>query len=63
MALQEAIFNPLLHEAIAAEVLQHLSTQERIRVAFVCRLWRAHVAENWTTVHLPGPNAYSQLAW
>ena len=61
-------FNVLMQEDVMAEVLQHLSTREKLQLAPVCRLWRACVANSWTTANLSGrttqlPDPESSLAW
>ena len=54
---------PLMQEELMAEVLQHFHTRERLQLATVCRLWRACVANSWTTASLSGHDIKKQLAW
>ena len=55
--------NALLQEDVAAEVLKHFSTREKLVLASVCRVWRASVAKSWDFVDLHGPDIQDQLAW
>ena len=55
--------SPLLQEDIMLEVLQHFRTRDKLQLASVCWLWRAWVANSWTSVDLSGLHAKHQLAW
>ena len=59
----QAGINALLQEDVAAEVLLHFSTREKLQLASVCRVWRACVAKSWSSVELAGPNVQTQLDW
>ena len=44
-----------------AEVLQHFTVLEKLRLASVCRLWRACVANSWKYIQLDLGHTHKEL--
>ena len=63
MKMMEQGINAFVQEDVADQVLQQMSSRDKLQMARVCRVWRAWVATSSSTVTLSGPDVQGQMTW